>query len=211
MLVSNLGLIMGPLIGGSLTQYTTWRWCFYINLPIGGLVASMLVFIQVPDQATKPRVIEVVRTLHVKLDLGGFVLFAPTVIMLLLAVQWGGSKLAWNSSQIIGLFCGAGCICIALLFWEHRKGDAAMIPFSMVRLRIVWSSCIVYGFFMAQMFTTSYYLPVYFQGVKGKSPFLSGVYLLPSILGQIFSAVVSGFLGESSSQHDELLLQLILS
>lgn len=196
-LVSNLGLVMGPLIGGALTTYATWRWCFYINLPVGGIVAVMLAFIHVPEQAPKPNAMEVVRTLHSKLDLTGFTLFSPAAIMLLLAMQWGGLDFAWNSAQIVGLFCAAGAIFILFLFWEHRQRDAAMIPFSMVRLRIVWSSCLAYGLLMAQLFTTSYYLPVYFQGVKDATPFMSGVYLLPSILSQLFSSVASGVFGEA--------------
>lgn len=80
--------------------------------------------------------------------------------------------------------------------WDYRKGDDALIPLPMLRKRIVWSSCLVYGFLMSQMFTTSYYLPIYFQGVKGVTPTLSGVYLLPMILAQLFSAIGSGIAGE---------------
>ncbi|KAI1642322.1 putative MFS multidrug transporter [Daldinia loculata] len=192
--VSNLGLVMGPLVGGALTQYTTWRWCFYINLPVGGLVAIMLVFVDIPEQMPKPKALTVVRTLHSKLDLIGFALFAPAAIELLLALQYGGFQFAWNSSQIIGLFCGAGVTFIGFLAWEYYKGDEAMIPFSMIRKQTVWTSSLSYGLLMSQLFCLSYYLPVYFQGVKGATPLLSGVYLLPSILGQLFTSVLSGWL-----------------
>ncbi|KAF3054874.1 putative HC-toxin efflux carrier TOXA [Daldinia childiae] len=192
--ISNLGLVMGPLVGGALTQYTTWRWCFYINLPVGGLVAIMLVFVDIPEQMSKPKASTVVRTLHSKLDLIGFVLFAPAAIELLLALQYGGFQFAWNSSQIIGLFCGAGITFVVFLAWEYYKGDEAMIPFSMTRKRTVWTSSLSYGLLMSQLFCLSYYLPVYFQGVKGATPLLSGVYLLPSILGQLFTSVLSGWL-----------------
>ncbi|KAI0843905.1 putative MFS multidrug transporter [Daldinia vernicosa] len=192
--VSNLGLVMGPLVGGALTQYTTWRWCFYINLPVGGLVAIMLAFVDIPEQMPKPKASTVIRTLHSKLDLIGFVLFAPAAIELLLALQYGGLQLAWDSSQIIGLFCGAGVTFIVFLAWEYYKGDEAMIPFSMIRRRTVWTSSLSYGLLMSQLFCLSYYLPVYFQGVKGATPLLSGVYLLPSILGQLFISVLSGWL-----------------
>ncbi|KAL9063634.1 MAG: hypothetical protein Q9157_008152 [Trypethelium eluteriae] len=192
--VSNLGLVMGPLIGGAFTQYTTWRWCFYINLPIGGLVVAMLAFIRIPDQIRKPKPMSVVRNIHSEFDLIGFTLLASATIEALLALQYGGNEFAWESSQVIGLFCGAGGTFIAFLAWEHYKADAAMISFSVVRQRTVWASCLVFGLLMGQLFSTSYYLPVYFQGVKGAGPLLSGVYLLPSILGQLFSAIASGML-----------------
>ena len=168
---------------------------FYVNLPIGALVAAMLFFVSIPKQTAKPRGLSVIRTLPTKLDLIGFAIFAAAAIELLLAVQYGGNQFAWNSSTVIGLFCGAGATFVVFLAWNYYKGDDAMIPSTMLRERIVWSSCLVYGFLMSQMFTTSYYLPIYFQGVKGVSPTLSGVYLLPFILSQLLCAIGSGTLG----------------
>jgi hypothetical protein len=156
----------------------------------------MLFFVKVPEQMHKPKAIAVLRTLPTELDLIGFAIFAPAAIQLLLALQYGGNQFAWDSATVIGLFCGAGATFVVFLAWDYYKGDAAMIPFSMIRKRPVWSSCLVYGFLMSQLFTTSYYLPIYFQGVKGVSPTLSGVYLLPSILSQLFLAIGSGIPGK---------------
>jgi hypothetical protein len=136
----------------------------------------------------------VIRTLPAKLDLIGFAIFAPAAIQLLLALQYGGITFAWNSAQIIGLFCGAGGTFIVFLAWEYYKGDAAMIPFSMVRKKTVWASCLTYGFIMGQLFCFSFYLPIYFQGVKGASPTMSGVYILPSVLSHVFTSLGSGML-----------------
>ena len=138
----------------------------------------------------------VVRTLPSKLDLIGFAIFAPSAIQLLLALQYGGVTFPWNSAKIIGLFCGAGGTFIVFLAWDYYKGDAAMIPFSMARKTTVWASCLTYGFFMGQIFCVSYYLPIYFQGVKGATPTLSGVYILPSVLTHVIFALTSGVLGE---------------
>lgn len=115
---------------------------------------------------------------------------------MLLALQYGGNQFAWNSATIIGLFCGAGATFVVFVGWEYYKGDAAMIPLPMLGKRTVWASSLVYGFLMSQMFTTSYYLPIYFQGVKDVSPTLSGVYLLPMILSQLFLAIGAGTLGK---------------
>jgi Fungal trichothecene efflux pump (TRI12) len=130
------------------------------------------------------------------LDLTGFVLFASIAVMSLLALEWGGTKYPWNSAVIIGLFCGAGVTLCIFTAWEYRIGDDAMIPFSIVSKRIVWCSCLVLAFFGSSIFLFSYYLPLYFQAVKGASPALSGVYLLPGILTQIIAAAVSGLLGQ---------------
>ena len=132
-----------------------------------------------------------------KLDIVGFAIFAPAAIQFLLALEWGGSRFVWKSATIIGLFCGAaGTFCV-FLAWESRRGDSAMIPFSIVRRTVVWCSCMVTFMFMGSMIITSYYMPIYFQAVRDATPTMSGVYILPAILGQILFATVSGLFGTS--------------
>ena len=195
MSVGQLGIAFGPLIGGALTEYTTWRWCFYINLPIGGLTAALLLLIAIPDRTAETRDVTLITIFREKLDLLGFAIFAPAAIQFLLALQWGGDRYRWDSATVIGLLCGsAGTLCVFLV-WEWHRGDAAMIPFSLIQNRVVWCSCLVMFFFMGGMLSMSYYLPIYFQAVKGVSPTLSGVYLLPSILSQMFLSILCGWLG----------------
>lgn len=190
--IGQLGLVAGPLIGGLFTEFVTWRWCFYINLPVAAVVGALLGFTHIPEQVSKPAFGVVVKDLHHMLDLVGFVLFAPACIMLLLAVQWGGNQYPWNSSIVIGLFCGAGVNFLVWLAWDYYKKDAALIPLPMLQQQYVWAGCLCFGFFLSVTFTTSYWLPIYFQAVRGKSPAISGVYMLPSILSQMFGALGSG-------------------
>jgi MFS family permease len=212
--VSQLGTISGPLIGGAFTEYLTWRWCkwldlfssssltdtnfkgFYINLPVGALVAIFISFIKIPDQVAKPPIRAAYHTIIHDLDLVGFVLFSPAAIQLLLALEYGQNNYPWGSPNVIGLFIGAAATFVVFLFWEHRQGDKAMIPLRMVATRQVWSSCIVMMAIFGILLCSSYYLPIYFQAVKNDSPTISGVSLLPSILSQLVVAVASGFLSK---------------
>lgn len=178
----------------------TWRWCFYINLPLGGLAALFLACLRVPDQIEKPQFsFAMLRKIIPDLDLVGFAIFAPTAIMFLLALQFGSADYPWNSSTVIGLFVGASVGLPIFLYWEYRQGDKAMIPFSMVRRRVVWASTLQYSCLMICVFVGSQYYPIYFQAVKGVGPTLSGVYMLPNILSSVVFVLISGALCKSFS------------
>jgi hypothetical protein len=193
------------LIGGAFTEYSTWRWCFYVNLPVGGVVTVLLVFLRIPDSIVKPKAREILPKLHQYLDLVGFVVFAGAAIQILLALQWGGVESPWKSATIIGLFLGGGATLVAWGFWNAHKGDSALIPFSFVRQRVVWSAALTHMLIFTNVFVSSFFLPIYFQAVKGKTPFMAGVYILPSILSQLVAAVSSGILGKLSlSKHARL-------
>lgn len=193
--IAQFGIVLGPIIGGALTEYTTWRWCFYINLPAGAVVAVLLFFTGIPSRHTKTEGGLTILTLLKKLDLVGFAIFAPATIQCLLALEWGGVLYPWHDSRIIGLFCGSAATLALFLCWEYRIGDAAMIPLSMIRQRIVWCSCLVMFFFFGTLLSAAYYLPIWFQSVRGASPTLSGVYLVPMIGSQMMAAILSGYLG----------------
>jgi MFS family permease len=193
---AQMGTILGPIIGGAFTTYVNWRWCFYINLPVGGVAgAIMLFFIDVPE-VVKQRSDSIMTIITRKLDIMGFFLFAPAAIQVFLALQWGGSKFAWNSATIIGLFCGSGGTIILFGVWEYYQGDNAMAPFSILKIRHVWTSCFVMFLFFGCLQIVSYYLPIYFQTVRGSTAIVSGVHMLPNVLSQLVSTVASGALGK---------------
>ncbi len=168
---------------------------FYINLPIGGLIVLFLFFLHIPDRRVKSQLKTTIPDILDDLDLPGFGLFAPSSVMFLLALEWGGNEYKWGDATIIGLFCGAGGVFALFLAWEYHRGDTAMIPLSMLKTRIVWASTVTQFFLAACMLTLSYYMAIYFQAIKGVQPTLSGVYILPSILSQLALSVISGALG----------------
>ncbi|KAF2789982.1 efflux pump [Melanomma pulvis-pyrius CBS 109.77] len=190
--VGQLGMVVGPLVGGAFTSYNTWRWCFYINLPIGAVVAVAVAFIHIPEQTHKAKAMAIFHKLHHYLDFVGFFLFAPAVLQLLLALQYGGNEFAWRSSQVIGLFCGSAATFVVWAFWNRRKGDDALLPHSLIGRRIVWVSGLFQALFMSALYGSVYYLPIYFQAINGVSAMLSGVYLLPTILPELVMAGVAG-------------------
>lgn len=195
--VGQLGLVGGPLVGGALTQYTTWRWCFYINLTIGGGAALALAAVRIPEQVPKPPFREFVTQtgLWRRLDLAGTALLVPAVVMLLLALHYGGGgEYPWGSAVVVGLFCGAGAAGALFVAWEWRVGGKdAMVPLGLFRERVVVAGCLTNLCLFSCTFITSYFLPLYFQSVRGASPFTAGVHVLPTIISQLVAAVVSGF------------------
>jgi hypothetical protein len=159
------------------------------------LVALAVFLVPIPDRRPKSEIKKGLPAILQSFDLPGFTLFAGAATQFLLAIEWGGEMYKWGSSTVIGLFCGSAVTLFVFGFWEHRRGDTAMFPLSMLKQRIVWSSCVTYFFINANMLVTSYYMAIYFQAVRGVSPTVSGVHLLPSVLSQMFLAMFSGVQG----------------
>lgn len=137
----------------------------------------------------------------------GSILFSGLTLALLLALQWGGSRYHWNSSVIIGLFCSSGAIFLVFIAWEHRLGKDALIPYPMIRKRVVWSSCFMTWALCGSIMVSSYYLPLYFQAVRGVSPTKSGVYVLPTLLSQLLTNALAGWASKSPSFSDMQAIQ----
>lgn len=126
-----------------------------------------LIFLHIPEQVPKKSLFSVLPEIPHHLDLIGFAIFAPSVIMLLLALQYGGNDFAWNSSQVIGLFCGSGANFIVWCAWNYHKGYDALLPFPIIKRRAIWASGANYTVVMSALFGVTYFLPIYFQAAKG--------------------------------------------
>ena len=157
------------------------------------MVTVVLVLVRIPERPviTNKSPLDVVLS---ELDLSGFAIFAPAAIMFLLGLEFGGRDHPWNSATVIGLLVGSAGAFAVFFAWEYRQGDRAMIPFSMLKKKEVWSSMLVGTFIMGTVFVFSFYLPIYLQAVKGMDPFTSGYNVLPNILTSTFFAILSGVL-----------------
>jgi EmrB/QacA subfamily drug resistance transporter len=182
--------IVGPLVGGFIVDNASWRWIFYVNLPVGGLALAVIL-------VTMPR--RPYRHDHSIDWLGAAVLAAGTTA-LLLGLVWGGNEYAWGSPEVIGALAAA-VVLLAVFGLVERRVREPILPFDLLRNQTVASSVACMALVGAAMFGTISFVPLFVQGVIGTSATSSGVVLTPLILGAVTTSFISGQLVSRTGRY----------
>ena len=181
--VFGLSSVLGPLLGGYITDHIEWSWIFYINLPLG-FVSLLLIAVFYKESAKHSKQ---------KIDWAGAALLVGAVVCCIFGLELGGKTYAWDSPQIIGLFAGFVALALLLIVVE-RKAAEPIISFRLFRSRLYTTSNLVAMLSGAAYMTAAIFIPIYVQGVLGGSASNSGITLLPMMIGSVVTATLGGML-----------------
>ncbi|MEU0919490.1 DHA2 family efflux MFS transporter permease subunit [Streptomyces cyaneofuscatus] len=179
--VFGISTVIGPLLGGLFTDHLTWRWAFYVNVPIA-IVVVIAAARNIPSVKGVGRPV---------IDYAGIALVAAGASALILATSWGGNEYAWGSPVIIGLFL-AGIVALALFRRVELRAEEPMLPMRLFR-NPVFTVCSILSFIVGfAMLGSIIFVPTYLQYVDGDSATLSGVRTLPLVAGLLAASIFSG-------------------
>ncbi|PYH99512.1 efflux pump antibiotic resistance protein [Aspergillus ellipticus CBS 707.79] len=191
--IEGLATLSAPLLGGAVVQSLGWRWCFYINAPIGAftLLLTMCCFSESPKPSHISRM--GLREKISQLDLASNLLFIPALTSLFLAFSWAGTKYSWDSGPVVGSLVVFAVLFTAFVYYQIRRGGAAALPVRIMTRRSVIAGCIFIMFGNSTGSVLEHYLPTYYQVVRGYTPAKSGYMMFPIIIAGTIGALIHGF------------------
>lgn len=173
--------VLGPLLGGLFTQHLSWRWVFYVNLPVGAVALVVIATaLRIPARSTRHTI-----------DYLGTFLIASVATCLVLVASLGGTTWGWGSPQIIGLAV-LGVVLAGCFVAVERRAAEPVLPLRLFRVRTFALSAVISFVVGFAMFGAMTYLPTFLQVVQGVSPTMSGVHMLPMVIGMLISSTASG-------------------
>jgi len=196
MAVFGLSTIVGPTVGGFITDNLSWRWVFYVNVPFA-ILAMAVVFAVLPSHTALHK--------RATIDWLGSGALIAGVVPLLIALSWGGSTYPWNSPQILGLFIAAVVFGAAFLLIE-RRAQAPTIPLDLFRNRIFTVSVFITFLTSMGMFGAILYIPLFVQAALGDTATSSGLILTPMMLGFIVVSIASGLFLSRTGRYKVLAI-----
>ncbi|MFF4797142.1 MDR family MFS transporter [Streptomyces sp. NPDC001351] len=173
--------VLGPLLGGLFTEHLSWRWVFYVNLPVGVVALAVI--------ATALRIPR--RTARHVIDYLGTFLIAAVATCLILVASLGGTTWGWGSTQIAGLILLGVALAVVFVAVERRAAEP-VLPLKLFRIRTFALSAVISFIVGFAMFGAMTYLPTFLQVVQGVTPTMSGVHMLPMVFGMLLSSTTSG-------------------
>jgi MFS family permease len=198
--VETVASLAAPLVGGALIDGWTWRACFGINMPLGVLGLVGVFYLEEMPPGSRAGVAAGVaetkswREQLAQLDLLGTAVFVPSLVCLLLALEFGTASFGWSDPRVIVLFVVFGTLLGVFAWIQHKQQDKATIPPRILKNRNILAGAWFSSCCNATLAVTEYYLSIYFQGVRGFSAFQAGIYALPMIIGMCAASVISGSL-----------------
>ncbi|KAF2806678.1 efflux pump antibiotic resistance protein [Mytilinidion resinicola] len=192
--VFGISTCTAPIFGGALTDHVSWRWCFWINLPIGCVVLVLVpMFIRVRLSNDALRKMPVLVRLR-RIDWIGTVLFTGAFTCLFLALQWGGQIKPWKSPEVIGLIVGFALLLGVFVWTQKLMGERSLIPLRLLKQRTVLFGSMYLLLMYLALSVYLYYIPIYFQAIRGTSATNSGVRIIALDVSRVVFVVIAAAL-----------------